>query len=37
MRWLRHRTPKDPTPSAHRLRLGLPEYLILFAPLAFAI
>ena len=26
-----------PTPSAHRLRLGLPGYLILFAPLAFAI
>ena len=25
-----------PAPSAHRLRLGLPEYLILFAPLAFA-
>ncbi len=25
-----------PTPSAHRLRLGLPGYLILFAPLAFA-
>ncbi len=24
-----------PTPSAHRLRLGLPGYLILFAPLAF--
>ncbi len=24
------------TSSAHRLRLGLPEYLILFAPLAFA-
>jgi hypothetical protein len=28
---------KPPTPSAHRLRLGLPGYLILFAPLAFAI
>jgi hypothetical protein len=27
---------KPPTPSAHRLRLGLPGYLILFAPLAFA-
>ena len=27
---------KLPTPSAHRLRLGLPGYLILFAPLAFA-
>ena len=26
-----------PTPSAHRLRLGLPGYLILFAPLAFAL
>ena len=25
-----------PTPSIHRLRLGLPGYLILFAPLAFA-
>ncbi len=25
-----------PTPSAHRLPLGLPGYLILFAPLAFA-
>ena len=25
-----------PTPSAHRLRLGLPGYLILFAPPAFA-
>ena len=25
-----------PTPSDHRLRLGLPGYLILFAPLAFA-
>ncbi len=25
-----------PTPSAHRLRLGLPGYLIPFAPLAFA-
>ncbi len=25
-----------PTPSAHRLRLGLPGYLILFATLAFA-
>ena len=24
-----------PTPSAHRLLLGLPGYLILFAPLAF--
>ena len=26
----------DPTPSAHRLRRGLPGYLILFAPHAFA-
>ena len=26
-----------PTPSDHRLRLGLPEYLILFAPLAFVV
>ena len=26
----------SPTPSAHRLRLGLPGYLILFAPPAFA-
>ena len=25
-----------PTPSTHRLQLGLPGYLILFAPLAFA-
>ncbi len=25
-----------PTPSIHRLQLGLPGYLILFAPLAFA-
>ena len=25
-----------PTPSVHRLRLGLPGYLILFTPLAFA-
>ncbi len=35
-RWLRHRkglTP--PASSVHRLRLGLPGYLILFAPLAF--
>ena len=28
---------KGPTPSAHRLQRGLPGYLILFAPLAFAI
>src|SRR5208283_3230595 len=26
----------SPLPSAHRLRLGLPGYLIPFAPLAFA-
>ena len=26
---------KDPTPSTHRLRRGLPGYLILFAPHAF--
>ena len=25
-----------PTPNPHRLQLGLPGYLILFAPLAFA-
>ena len=30
------RASKPPTPSTHRLRLGLPGYLILFAPLAFA-
>ena len=27
-------SPEGQTPSAHRLRLGLPGYLILFAPLA---
>ncbi len=27
--------PYGQTPSAHRLQLGLPGYLILFAPLAF--
>ena len=27
---------EPPLPSAHRLQLGLPGYLILFAPLAFA-
>ena len=27
---------ESPLPSAHRLRLGLPGYLIPFAPLAFA-
>ncbi len=26
---------KLPTPNVHRLQLGLPGYLILFAPLAF--
>ena len=36
MRWLRHGRDISPTPSAHRLRLGLPGYLILFAPPAFA-
>ena len=36
MRLLRHRTLSCPTPSAHRLRRGLPGYLILFAPHAFA-
>ena len=34
--YLRHRLLTEPTPSVHRLRLGLPGYLILFAPLAFA-
>lgn len=35
--YLRHgRVRSSPTPSAHRLRLGLPGYLILFAPPAFA-
>lgn len=37
MRLLRHRTRgMSPTPSAQRLRHGLPGYLILFAPHAFA-
>ena len=27
--------PKGPTPSIHRLRRGLPGYLILFDPHAF--
>ena len=36
MRWLRHGESCPPAPSAHRLRLGLPGYLILFAPPAFA-
>ena len=31
MRWLRHGGPIPP-PSVHRLRLGLPGYLIMFAP-----
>ena len=35
-RSLRHRGYIAPTPSAHRLRRGLPGYLILFAPHAFA-
>ncbi len=35
-RQLRHRTRTGPTPSAHRLQRGLPGYLILFAPHAFA-
>ena len=33
---LRHRTLTSPTPNAHRLGRGLPGYLILFAPHAFA-
>src|SRR3989337_4139221 len=36
MRLLRHRTASWPTASIHRLRRGLPGYLILFAPHAFA-
>ncbi len=36
MRWLRHRRACPPTSSIHRLRRGLPGYLILFAPHAFA-
>src|SRR6186713_46445 len=37
MRLLRHGTRgMSPTPSAQRLRHGLPGYLILFAPHAFA-
>ncbi len=35
MGYLRHRTEISPTPSPHRLRRGLPGYLILFAPHAF--
>ena len=33
---LRHRCVSTPTPSIHRLQRGLPGYLILFAPHAFA-
>ena len=36
MRLLRHREINPPTASFHRLRRGLPGYLILFAPHAFA-
>ncbi len=36
MRLLRHRVINHPTASFHRLRRGLPGYLILFAPHAFA-
>ena len=36
MRLLRHRTVYCPTANIHRLRRGLPGYLILFAPHAFA-
>ncbi len=36
MRLLRHRKGTLPTSSSHRLRRGLPGYLILFAPHAFA-
>ena len=32
---LRHRNLKVPTTSTHRLRRGLPGYLILFAPHTF--
>ncbi len=35
-RLLRHRYLAIPTPSVHRLQRGLPGYLILFAPHAFA-
>ena len=35
LRWLRHGRLLSPTPSIHRLRRGLPGYLILFAPHAF--
>ena len=36
LRLLRHRNLMAPTPSIHRLQRGLPGYLILFAPHAFA-
>jgi hypothetical protein len=36
VRSLRHGGHPPPTPSTHRLRLGLPGYLIPFAPLALA-
>ncbi len=36
MRLLRHCRASSPTASIHRLRRGLPGYLILFAPHAFA-
>src|ERR687898_343042 len=36
MRLLRHRPACRPTASIHSLRRGLPGYLILFAPHAFA-
>ncbi len=35
LRLRRHRRASSPTPSIHRLRRGLPGYLILFAPRAF--
>ena len=36
LRLLRHGSLSTPTPSIHRLQRGLPGYLILFAPHAFA-
>ncbi len=36
MRWLHHRYACIPTANIHRLRRGLPGYLILFPPHAFA-
>ena len=36
LRLLRHGGCSSPTPSIHRLQRGLPGYLILFAPHAFA-